>query len=162
MASGRGKKQRIGMIDLDTGEVFEHGLPVWVNAKIKWHEGFFMSFQDAIISISEDREMTGEMLRVWLNLLGRMSFENWVTVPQAELCKALGMQKQNVSRAIRKLTEKGLILKGPKLGRTSAYKLNSNYAWKGKLKRLGEERTGQVKDFFEEAKKMQAKEQLIK
>ena len=159
MDQRKGKSRRLGTIDLDSGEIFEEGVPVWVKAKIKWHEGFFMTFQDAVLQVSQDREITGEMLRVWLNLLGRMSFENWVAVPQKEISDSLGIDRTRVSRSIKALMEKGLILKGPKMGRTSAYKLNSKYAWKGKIASLSNDRMGQVKDFYEEAKKIQEREQ---
>jgi DNA-binding transcriptional ArsR family regulator len=135
-----GTPKRIGTIDLDTGEIFEEGIPVWVNAKVRWREDWFMGFQQAFIKVSEDRDMNLDMTRVWLNLLGRISFENWITVPQKEMALALGMKPSNLSRAIRKLVEKGLIIKGPKMGRTSAYKLNSKYAWKGKVTNLSKDR----------------------
>ena len=153
MVKQRGKSRRLGSIDLDTGEVFEEGVPVWVKAKVKWNEGFVMTFQEAIVKVAEDKDMTHQMTRVWLIMLGKISFENWVTVPQVEIASSLGMKKSDVSRAIRRLIEKGLILRGPKIGRTSAYKLNSHYAWKGKLKGLKEERLGQLKDFYSEAAK---------
>ena len=145
--------KRLGMIDLDTGEVFEHGVPVWINAKVRWREDWFMGFQQAFIRVSEDKDMNFDMTRVWLNLLGRISFENWVAVPQTELAKSLGMRASNVSRAVKKLLSKGLILQGPKMGRTSAFKLNSHYAWKGKVSNLAEDRLDNIKDFFEEAQK---------
>ena len=151
----KGASKRLGMIDLDTGEVFEEGVPVWVKAKVKWHEDFFMGFQQAFASVARDRDMNFDMVRVWMEMLSRISFENWVTVPQIEIAASLGMQKTNVSRAIRKLIGKGLILKGPKIGRTSAYKLNSNYAWKGKTSNLSKDRMGQLKDFYSEAEKRQ-------
>lgn len=151
----RGASKRLGMIDLDTGEVFEDGVPVWVQAKVRWREDFVMTFQDAVLQISEDRDMTQQMLRVWLHMLARISFENWVTIPQIEMAKRLGMQKADVSRAIKSLIEKGLVLRGPKIGRTSAYKLNSHYAWKGKTSNLSKDRMGQLKDFYSEAEKRQ-------
>ena len=153
MPAEKGKSRRLGSIDLDTGEIFEEGVPVWVGSKIKWNEGFVMTFQEAIVRVAEDKDMTHQMTRVWLIMLGKISFENWVTVPQIEIAASLGMKKSDVSRAIRRLIDKGLILRGPKIGRTSAYKLNSHYAWKGKLKGLKEERVAQVKDFYAEAVK---------
>ena len=149
----KGASKRLGTIDLDTGEIFEDGVPVWVGAKIRWHEDFTMTFQDAVQEIARDKDMTHQMLRVWMMMVGKMSFENWVTVPQKEFSDALNMPKQNVSRAIKGLIEKGLILKGPKMGRTTAYKLNSYYAWKGKIKHLERDRMSQVKDFFSEVEK---------
>ena len=153
----KGKSKRLGMVDLDTGEVFEEGVPVWVKAKVKWHEDFFMGFQQAFASIARDKDMNHDMTRVWLELLGRISFENWVTVPQIEIASSLTMQKSHVSRAIKRLIEKGILLRGPKIGRTSAYKLNSHCAWKGKTSNLSKDRIGQVKDFYAEAEKRQPK-----
>ena len=153
MAGKKGESRRLGSIDLDTGEVFEEGVPVWVKAKVRWNEGFIMGFQDALVKVAADKEMSHDMTRVWLFLLGRISFENWVTLPQVEISEELQMHKSNVSKSIKALLNKGLILKGPKIGRTSAYKINSHYAWKGKLKGLKEERVAQVKDFYAEAVK---------
>ena len=150
-----GASKRLGMIDLDTGEVFEDGLPVWVNGKVKWHEDWFMGIQESFFNVAADRDLNGETLRVWMYMLSRMGFENWVTFPQRDICESLGIQKSHVSRSIKKLTDKGLILKGPKLGRTTAYKLNSHYAWKGKTSNLSKDRMGQLKDFFSEAEKRQ-------
>ena len=149
----KGSRRRMGSIDLDTGEIFEQGIPVWVGAKVKWREDWFMGFQEAFKKVSEDPEINPEMTRVWLNLLSRLGFENWVAVPQVEIAKDLNMQRANVSRAIRGLLQKELLIRGPKLGRTSAYKLNSNYAWKGKIRNLCDERMGIVKDFKMEKEK---------
>ena len=148
----RDTPKRLGIIDLDTGEVFEDGIPVWIQTKAKWDRGFVMAFQDAVEAIAMDKDITQEMLRVWMLMVGKMSFENWVTIPQKEICEALGMQRSNVSRAIRKLVDKGLILQGPKLGRTTAYRLNSHYAWKGKRSNISTE-NGELKDFYSEAEK---------
>ena len=159
MGGRKGRSRRLGTIDLDSGEIFEDGVPVWVKAKVKWHEGFVMTFQEAVIKVAEDKDMNHQMTRVWLLMIGKMSFENWIMLPQTEISESLQMKTSDVSRAIRKLLDKGLLLKGPKMGRTSAYKLNSKYAWKGKVSNLSSERMGQVKDFFEEAKKIQEREQ---
>ena len=148
-----GKSRRLGTIDLETGEIFEDGVPVWVKAKIRWKEDWIMGFQEAFLRISEDKDMTHQMTRVWLNLLGRLGFENWVAIPQVEVCESLSMKKSDVSRAIKKLCDKGILLRGPKLGRTTALKINSRYAWKGKVSNLEKDRMGLVKDFFSEKEK---------
>lgn len=154
----KGASRKQGSIDLETGEIFEDGVPVWVNAKVRWHEDWFMGIQASFEQIASDKEMTYEMFRVWVYLLSKLGFENWITVPQREISDHLDMKKQNVSRAIKKLAQKGLILKGPKIGRTTAYKINSHYAWKGKIKNLSADRMGQVKDFFSEQEKRKGKQ----
>ena len=160
MAGFKGKSRRMGTVDLDTGEIFEGGVPVWVKAKVKWSEGFVMGFQESLIEIAADKDMTHEMTRVWLMLLGKISFENWVAIPQKEISEKLNMHKSNVSKAIKKLIDKGLLLKGPKLGHTSSYKINSHHAWKGSVKNLKNDRLGQIKDFYEETKKIAEKQNM--
>lgn len=135
-----GTSRRLGTIDLDSGEVFEDGVPVWVNAKVRWREDWFMGFQQAFALVAADKDITGETLRVWLFLLSQIGFENWVSIPQKKIGDALNLQKTNVSRSIKTLLNKGLLLEGPKMGRTTAYKLNSKYAWKGKVTNLSKER----------------------
>lgn len=136
----KGRSRRLGTIDLDTGEVLEEGVNVWVNAKVKWKEDWFMGFQEAFIEVASDKDMTQEMTRVWLYMLGKLAFENWIAIQQKEIASKLDMKPSNVSRALNNLVKKGLIIKGPKLGRSSAYKLNSKYGWKGKVVNLSKER----------------------
>jgi hypothetical protein len=69
-------------------------------------------------------------------LLGRLDFENWIHIPQRELAETLRMQYQNVSRAIRLLERKGILLRGHKLGKSYGYRLNPYYGWKGKVHQL--------------------------
>ena len=153
MAHEKGKNRRLGSIDLETGEILEEGLPVWVKAKVKWHEEWMMVMQEALGQIAQDRSFTWEMWRVWSFMISKLGFENWIIVPQTEIAEALQMQKTHVSRAVKSLLDKGMILRGPKVGRTNAYKLNSRYAWKGKINNLKEERLGELKDFYAEANK---------
>ena len=66
--------------------------------------------------------------------------ENWIQITQSDIVKTLDMKKQNVSRAILLLEEKGIILRGPKVGRSYAFRLNPYYGWKGKVKNLNDYR----------------------
>ena len=47
------------------------------------------------------------------------------------MLKTLGMQKTNVSRAVRALLDVGVIFEGPKVGRSKTYRLNEQFGWKG-------------------------------
>ena len=145
-------REEFGTINLKTGEIIE-GVPVYVKAKVKWHEDWLMVMQEALGALAQDRSFTWEMWRVWSYMISKLGFENWIIVPQKEIAESLDMQKTHVSRAVKSLLDKGMILKGPKVGRTNAYKLNSNYAWKGTINNLSKERMGEVKDFFAEAAK---------
>ena len=152
-------REKFGTINLETGEIVE-GVPVYVKAKVKWHEDWLMVMQEALGALAQDRTFTWEMWRVWSYMISKLGFENWIVVPQKEIAETLNMKKENVSRAIKNLLSKGMILKGPKVGRTNAYKLNSKYAWKGKVSNLSSERMGQVKDFHEEVKRLQKRDKL--
>lgn len=128
----RWEQKRYLTIDAETGEVME-GAMVSVGRKVRWREDYFMTFQDKIEELSEDEELTGRTWRVLAALLGKLGWENWLHISQADLAKKLNMHRPDVSRAMKLLVEKGVIIRGPKMGRSHAYKLNSNFGFKGKL-----------------------------
>ena len=67
-----------------------------------------------------------EAYRVFLYLDARLSSRKLIQVPQTEIEEDLHMHKQSVNRAIRKLKELGIIIRGPKVGRISSWRLNPN------------------------------------
>ena len=138
-----GKLTRFRTIDMDTGEIIE-GVPVYIASKVKLREGWFMGFQDAFIELAKDPDLQGENYRVLLYLLGNLGFENYIAIPQKQIAEALEMPKQNVSRALKVLVEKEILLEGPKLGRTHTYRLSSAFGWKGTVKNLSKTRKGEV------------------
>lgn len=131
---GGGYQTRIVFYDRVTGEELE-GTPVYVAGKAKWRkDGWFVGFQDAFGILATDKEMTGEVLRVWMHLMSRLGFENFIVVEQKEIAVALTLQKTHISRSIKILVEKGLLIKGPKIGRSTSYRLSLDIAWKGSAK----------------------------
>jgi hypothetical protein len=132
-------RRNLGTIDLDTGEILD-GVPVYVHAKVKWREGWFMGIQDAFIALAKDKDINGGTYRVLNYMFGKLGFENYICIQQKEICEVLDLKKQNVSSAIKLLLEKGIILPGPKLGRSSSYRLNPTYGWKGKVTNLAKTR----------------------
>ena len=131
-------QRRLGTIDLDTGEVLEEGVPVWIGRKPKITERWFMALQEGIEQLAKDCELTGEHYRVLLYLMSRLDFQNYIQVPQNDIAEALGMRKQNVSRAVKLLEQKNIILRGSKVGRSNTFRLSSNLGWKGNVKSLRE------------------------
>lgn len=131
-------QRRFGTIDLDTGEILEEGVPVWVGRKVRVTERWFMMFQDALESLAKDRELTDEPKRVLLFLFSRLDFENYIQLHQSEIATELSMAKSHVSRAIKLLVDKKILFKGPKIGRSSSFRLNPHYGWKGKVSGLRE------------------------
>jgi DNA-binding Lrp family transcriptional regulator len=75
-----------------------------------------------------DEDLDGVDLRVYLFLASQLDFENFTRVEQREIAEALKRHKEHVSRSVRKLRGKEIILEAsPKVGRSSAYMLNPKY-----------------------------------
>ncbi len=81
-------------------------------------------------------KLTPTETAVFFSLLGRLEFENWVRVSQKTIAKELDLQPPNVSRAMRKLAELGVILKeiDPSDERRTIYRLNPSLGWRGEPK----------------------------
>jgi hypothetical protein len=60
-----------------------------------------------------------------------LDYENYILLNQAEIGADIGMQRANVSRALAKLEAEGVLLRGPKAGRSSTFRLNPAFGWKG-------------------------------
>jgi len=134
-----GYKARFITVNQETGEIID-GTPVYVAPKIRWKEGWFMGFQEAFIALAEDKELTGETYKVFMYMLGHLGFENYIALPQTEIAEGLKMHKEHVSRSIKTLLSKQILVEGPKLGRTKTYRLNSAYGWRGTVKNLQKDR----------------------
>lgn len=95
-----------------------------------------MAFQDSFEKIAKDPDMTGENYRVLMYLYSKLDFENFIQQSQKDIAEGLGMRKENISRAMKLLVEKQIVLEGPKIRRSKCYRLNPHYGWKGKVKNL--------------------------
>jgi hypothetical protein len=122
---------------LKTGELLD-GVNVWVGRKIVSPYGsqWMQVNQDALAEIAADRQIGAEALRVFLYLNARLDFENLIVVPQTEVAAALSMKRPAISRAVKLLADKQIVLRGPKIGSVSSYRLNPHYGWKGKVQNL--------------------------
>ncbi len=128
-----------GYVDKYSGEEF--GFPVLIGRKKNpYGNGWVMNSQEAMLSLAKDKDITGETHRVLWFIGGILDFENWVQIPITEIAQELNLKRPNVSRAIKMLEEKGIILRGPKLGRSFAFMLNPEFGWKGKVKNLDDYR----------------------
>ena len=128
-----------GYVDKYTGEEF--GFPVIVGRKRNpYGKGWVMNSQEAMISVAKDKDIKGETHRVLWFIGGILDFENWVQLSVTEIGNELGLKQQAVSRAIKVLENKQIILRGPKVGRSYAFMLNPDFGWKGKVKNLDDYR----------------------
>jgi hypothetical protein len=131
-------QKHLSMVDLETGELVGGGVPVWFGVKCKspYEEGWLAMNQQFLREFAARKDVTGEVFRVFLYLDARLNFKNLIQVPQTEIAKELEMHKQHVNRAIKKLESLGIILRDPQVKHISAWRLNPNAGWKGKVKDL--------------------------
>ena len=128
-----------GYVDKYTGEDF--GFPVVYGRKRNpYGNGWVMNSQDAATLLAKDKDIKGETHRVLWLIIGILDFENWVQLSVTEIAKELKMHRPDVSKAMKVLEEKEVILRGPKLGRSYAFMLNPDFGWKGKVKNLDDYR----------------------
>lgn len=129
--------RRYEVVDTTTGE-FTPAI-TWIRRKWKG-ETFFMGFQEAFAEVAAKR-LGSEAKDVFLLILGRVDYDNLITIPQVEIARQLEMKKQNVSRAIATLVKEDVLRVDELHSRYKRQlKLNDKYVWKGKLKHLGERR----------------------
>lgn len=127
-------KKRVGQIDLNTGEVLNGYIAVLQPRRRNGFIGGWMAmahnFGELMASLHGE-----ELHRVTWALLTKLDLENWIRLSHAELAEELGMKRPNVSRAIARLVDLGVLLVGPKIGHSHTYRLNPNYGWKGSARR---------------------------
>jgi predicted transcriptional regulator len=130
--SDKAKPKRLQIADIDTGEVQYAVVPL---RKKHITGGFFLAMQEAFIWLAKSN-LPHEQLRVLHYLFGKLDFENWLRVSQAEISKELEMKRSNISRAIKALVDRGILHKGPKVGTSWTYRLDPSFGYKGRGKNL--------------------------
>ena len=124
-----------GYVDKYTGEEF--GFPVIVGRKRNpYGKGWVMNSQEALEIVAKDKDIKGETYRVLFFICARLDFENWVQLSITEIANELDLKQPAVSRAMKVLEDKQIILRGPKVGRSYAFMLNPEFGWKGKVTNL--------------------------
>lgn len=134
--------RRIGMIDLDTGEMIEEGIPVLRQPKIKHYaEDYMVMFLKEFEQIVTDNTMKFDEYRVFFFIVSRTQMKNWIQIQQSEIAEILKMKQPNVSRALKKLITKGLIETTTKMGKAKNYRVSIKVGWRGAGKSYTEEKT---------------------
>ena len=135
------KRLEITYYDKDTGEILASVDPEELVKKLEWkakrkrakainefYGGKVMIFQEILKKAV--KELTEGELRVFNYMLGVMDFENWISIPQKQMAKEVGIHPVNVSKIVKRLKEKGYI-EIYKKGRENFYRIRPEVAWKG-------------------------------
>ena len=92
--------------------------------------GWIALYQDMVDNIA-DWNIPKEQYRVFLKLLGKVDFNNYLTISQTQLAEELNMKQPSVSKAIKGLCELNIIIEGPRAGLNKTYRFNPYIAHKG-------------------------------
>ncbi|WP_340135854.1 replication/maintenance protein RepL [Bacillus cereus] len=120
--------------DSETGEIQQYLLTPAKKKKV-YKGDWVMMFQEGLTHVAK-LNLKGETLRVYMILLAKLDYENWLRVRQQDIADELNIKKQAVSRAIKELFEYGILVKGPKVGASNTYRLDPTFAFRGRDKNL--------------------------
>lgn len=123
--------KRFKQVDPSTGEEIDGFVAVIRPRQKSSFQRHITMNQDTMITMAND--LNHEQFRVMFVLLADLDYENYIQIAQVDIAEALGMQRPHVSRAIKNLVLKGILIEGRKVGRSKTYRLNPNYGWKGTI-----------------------------
>jgi hypothetical protein len=162
MRSFRKRDVDVYAVDRRTGEVLD-GVPVLCGVKRNpYSGGWVMNNQEALQIIAKDKDIKWETYRVFVYILSILDFENWIQVPLSDIANELDMQRANVSRAIKILESKDILLRGHRVGKSYAFRLNPDFGWKGRVTNLDEYRERANDEEIRQIQRKQAQVERIK
>jgi len=116
--------------DQNTGEIEQYLLTPAKKKKV-YKGDWLLMFQEGLEQVAT-LNLKGETLRVYMILLAKLDYENWLRIRQIDISEKLNIKKQAVSRAIKELLEHKIIVKGPKVGNSNTYRLDPSFGFRGK------------------------------
>ena len=125
------RRRNLATVDLDTGEIMEG---VFANSKTKfspYREGYLMTALYGSKFLARDKSITGVAQRVLRELESQLEYENWIRLALVDIAKDLQLDRSQVSKAMKLLVKKGLVLRGKKVGHFYTYRLNPEFCWRG-------------------------------
>ena len=87
--------------------------------------------QAAMLELAQN-PVSGEARRVLDALCAVLDFENFIQLSHSDLAKLIGMKQPHVNRAMAELFERGIVIKGMKVGRSLTYRLSPTFGFKTK------------------------------
>ena len=127
-----GGMKRVTHSVMDTGEVMEGAVLGLFFPKRQngFKEGWVAMAQEPMMMLAKS-DLGAQEMRVLFAVLAKLDFENFLLLSVADLAREIGMQRPNVSAAITRLEALGVLLRGPKAGRSSTFRLNPSFGWRG-------------------------------
>jgi DNA-binding MarR family transcriptional regulator len=92
---------------------------------------FFQGMANGFL-IAAQKGLTQQEYRVLFGCIANMTYGNWIDVPQRIIADEIGVAQSAVGRAMKSLSEKGLLIKGTAPSGRKAYRVNAAIAWMGR------------------------------
>ena len=97
--------------------------------------GFFMGQLAKIGEIADSRELTSGDKELFLKLLSKLDWENFIYIELTQIARELGKTRTSISLSMKHLVEHEIVFRGPRVGKSYTYRLNPSVAWVGEDKR---------------------------
>jgi hypothetical protein len=131
LPSARKRAPRLVVVDTDSGQIFDAnvrpqkrgGSTITAMYGPNWAATPLPAFR----RLADDRELTGDMLRVMLFLLSKLEIGNHVRLRAVDVANEMGMDRHNTARILRVLRAKSMIVDRKPFG----WQVSPNYGWRG-------------------------------
>lgn len=89
-------------------------------------------FNEALLAVVLDEDLTGQDFRVLFYIFSTMEWENFYQKSQKAIADELGMKQPHVSKSFSKLISKGWLRIVGQVGRQNIYRINPHLALKSR------------------------------
>ena len=104
------------------------------NQKLK--EDHSRIFNQGIMELILDDNLSGNDLRAFLGVLAHLEYDNKFTMSLTCLSEKLGIPRQSLNRSITKLTKKGYLAKESNQGSVNHYMIDPRIAFKSRVSKF--------------------------
>lgn len=123
----------------DSNQIPQNVYFVPPKAKKIWKESWLLLWQTEGTGVSMidqakyEKPLTQTEYRVRDYIMGTIGIGNMCFINQSEVARQLKIQRADVSRAIKRLISLGIVIAGPKSGRSLTYMINPGFCFAGSL-----------------------------
>lgn len=97
------------------------------NLGVNW-----VAFYQTALEWLATQNLPNQEYRVLMYLMSKLDFENYLRITQVSIAEALNIKQSNVSKAIKGLLARDILITGPQVGTAKTYRLNPRMAYKGR------------------------------
>ena len=88
------------------------------------------TFQNGLLEVVRDKELSGDDMRVFFGILSQVEYENKFVMSLTALGKKINVSRSNVSKSVKKLVKRGYLTKENSLGQVNFYMVDPRIAIK--------------------------------